>query len=284
MLELYQLEELVAFADHGTISKASEAVGVSQPAMSRSMRLLEEEFGVPIFNRTSNSIELNDTGKKAVEYARAIVESVEKAKESVRSYDRSLKTILVGSEAPAPLWTVLSMLSSTYYDKTIAGEMKDRSGLVSGLRNGTYRFIITTDAVRLPGFSTVFLGEERLSFILPSDHPLASRSTLSFKDLDGENMLLLEHIGFWRDLPEKMMPHSKFFIQDDNTAFNELVRKSSLPSFASNLAGENLEGKVKIPISDKEATVEFYVTGRNADHGILTTMVRRFSANRIDQS
>ena len=54
-MELYQLEELAALAEYGSISKAAESVGVSQPAMSRSMKLLETDIGVPIFQRTRYS-------------------------------------------------------------------------------------------------------------------------------------------------------------------------------------------------------------------------------------
>ncbi len=278
MPEFYQLEELVAFEDHGTISKAAEAVGVSQPAMSRSMKLLEDELGVPIFIRTSNTIQLNDTGRLAASYARQIVSSLHRAIEDVRAYDRSQKTILVGSVAPAPLWSVLSMLSGFHADKTIAGEMKDVKILVDGLKGGTYKYVITTAPLKIPGFTCLRLGEEKLCFVLPKKHPLASRRSLSFADLDGENMLLYENIGFWKGLPERMMPNSKFFIQSDRVAFDELVRKSLLPSFSSDLTSQEVEWKKAIPISDKEAQVTFYVSSRSSEFETLSKLSRNFMA------
>ena len=78
-MELYQLEELAALAEYGSISKAAESVGVSQPAMSRSMKLLEEDIGVSIFQRTSNTIELNDTGRLAASLAIEITSNVKQA-------------------------------------------------------------------------------------------------------------------------------------------------------------------------------------------------------------
>ena len=53
-MELYQLEELAALAEYGSISKAAESVGVSQPAMSRAMKLLETDIGVPIKSSGDN--------------------------------------------------------------------------------------------------------------------------------------------------------------------------------------------------------------------------------------
>ena len=52
MLELFQLEQLVAFADSGTLSKAAEHLHISQPTLTRAMQKLEDEFGVPLFQRS----------------------------------------------------------------------------------------------------------------------------------------------------------------------------------------------------------------------------------------
>ena len=142
-MELYQLEELAALAEYGSISKAAESVGVSQPAMSRSMKLLEADIGVPIFQRTSNTIELNDTGRLAASKAVEITTAVKKAIEEIREF--------VGSVAPAPLWSVISMLSSIETEKTIAGEMKEHRILEDGLRSGTYRYVITNKPLSISG-------------------------------------------------------------------------------------------------------------------------------------
>ena len=49
MIELYQLEQLTAFAKHGTLSKAADELHMSQPTLTRSMQKLESEFGVSLF-------------------------------------------------------------------------------------------------------------------------------------------------------------------------------------------------------------------------------------------
>ena len=48
MLELYLLRQLAAFKEYGTLSEAAERLYLSQPALSRNMRKLEEEIGVPL--------------------------------------------------------------------------------------------------------------------------------------------------------------------------------------------------------------------------------------------
>ena len=56
MIETSLLEQLVAFHDYKTLSAAAEHLLTSQPALSLSMRKLEEDFGVPLFERSKNRL------------------------------------------------------------------------------------------------------------------------------------------------------------------------------------------------------------------------------------
>ena len=69
MLELYDLEKLVAFRREGTLVAASKKLLISQPALSRSMRKLEDEMGVELFTRSKNRMELNENGLLAADLA-----------------------------------------------------------------------------------------------------------------------------------------------------------------------------------------------------------------------
>ena len=63
MIELYELRQFAAFADCGTLSDAAEFLHLSQPALSRNMKKLEEDMGIPLFTRRKNRLELNENGK-----------------------------------------------------------------------------------------------------------------------------------------------------------------------------------------------------------------------------
>ena len=62
MMELYLLEQLIAFSRQGTLSGAAEKLHISQPALSQSMKKLEESLGVSLFERSKNKIALNENG------------------------------------------------------------------------------------------------------------------------------------------------------------------------------------------------------------------------------
>ena len=106
MIELSQLENLLAVEKYGTLSAAAEHIHLSQPALSRSMQKLEDQLRVS-FDRQKNRVSLNATGQLAVEYARRVVEQAGELTRQVRAFDRSRHTISVGSCAPAPLWKML---------------------------------------------------------------------------------------------------------------------------------------------------------------------------------
>ena len=74
MLDLYELKQFTAFADLGTLSKVAEKFHISTPSVTRSMQNVEECFGVTLFSRSKNRIELNETGRFAVAYAKKLID------------------------------------------------------------------------------------------------------------------------------------------------------------------------------------------------------------------
>ena len=96
MMELYQLIQLLAISDCKTMSGAAEKLHLSQPALSRSMKKLEEELQVTLFERQKNKIRFNENGELAVEHARRVVEQANSMIEQVRAFDRSQRTIFIG--------------------------------------------------------------------------------------------------------------------------------------------------------------------------------------------
>ncbi|MBO5496209.1 MAG: LysR family transcriptional regulator, partial [Oscillospiraceae bacterium] len=66
MIELEQLQQLIAVSEAGTISAAADSLHLSQPALTRSLQRLEAELGVSLFHRKRNRVALNDVGELAL--------------------------------------------------------------------------------------------------------------------------------------------------------------------------------------------------------------------------
>lgn len=264
-MELYELRQLVAFAECGTLSNAAESLHLSQPALSRNMKKLEEELGISLFVRSKNHLALNENGTYVLALAKELLSDADALQAKAWTYDRKSRTISLGLCAPAPIWLLTPLLSGQYPDKTIQTEIAEESALLAGLESGSYQLIVLTEQPAGDKYFAKECGHENLMFALPKDHRYAKRKSLTFAEMNGENMLLMNDIGFWGFVPSVKMPDSRFLTQSDRFSFDELVRSSSLPSFTTNLAHKFIDSgadRVDVPISDPDASVTYYLVGR----------------------
>lgn len=262
MLVLSELEQLVTFARCGTLCKAAELLHTSQPTLTRTMRHVEEAFGVSLFSRGKNRIELNETGRIAVEYAERLLLEEQKAIQAVQDYDRSLHTILVKTCAPAPLWTLLPALSHRFPEKTISSQIADTEGIIRDVAAGKCDIGILPDTCPDETLVDQRYIKECLSVDVPDGHALSGQSRLTFEQLNGFNCLLKDRIGFWTELVQDQMPASRFLIQTDAFAFDELVKNSTLLSFSTNLSEQQkgfLNNRKAIPLQDEMAQVQYHL-------------------------
>ena len=88
-MDLKQLTYFVRVADLGSYSKASEALSVSQPFISKQVRQLEVEFGAHFFRRTGRGITLTAEGEMFLARARSILEQVSGARQDLASLKHS---------------------------------------------------------------------------------------------------------------------------------------------------------------------------------------------------
>ena len=265
MLDLNELQQLVAFADLGTLSRVAEKGHISTPSITRSMKHLEESFGVPLFTRSKNRIALNETGLVAVEAARRLLENAGQAVRQVQEFDQRRRTLTVKSCAPAPLWELLPKLSAAHPGMTIASHICPNEKVLEVWAAGGCDIAILPFPLEEPGVDVKEFLHENLSVCVPPSHDLAQHKSLTFAEINGFNFLLRTELGFWDTLCRQKMPASRFLVQTDEFTFNELVHSSSLPCFVtdyfSNLP-ERYPGRVFVPLTDPEASVTFYVHTR----------------------
>lgn len=271
MIELSLLQTLCTFADCGTLSQAAEQLHTSQPALSRAIKKLEDELGIPLFTRTKNHLELNETGREAVRYARRVLEEESIFCERVRAYDRSLHTISIGYCAPIPQQILTPLLNDCFDGMTISSEMGDDADFLDKLADRTYQLAVTHEEPN-PGYSEQFYwkkcGRETLFLAVRPSHPLAFFPEIHLSDLNGQSVLLLTRIGFWMRLCNEKAPNAHFLLQIQTDSFREFVKDTDYPCFASSYTRRqnyNLDGRVLLPIADKEATANYYLVCRQKD-------------------
>lgn len=274
MVEIYLLEQLDAFRRAGTLSAAAEYLHLAQPSLSRSMQKIEDELGVPLFDRHKNRLELNDTGMLASEYAARILDSENEMERHIRSYDRSLHTLTIGSCAPGPLMRLLPQATGTFSDMTISSAIEPEDLLLQKLRDSEYQLAVLPFPADPDEFYCRRYITEQLYLSVNNFHPAASYHSIKFRQMDGQNFIMYAQVGIWETVVRSKMPHARFLKQEDLDAVSEITGRSDLPSFSSSITLQELpqrkNGHINIPFSDKEASITFYIAcAKRAPQNIL---------------
>lgn len=260
MIDFNLLETLVAFEKNRTLLKTAEDLHISQPALTVSMKKIEKELEVNIFDRGKNKISLNDNGMYLVSLAKKLLQERDEMLYKIKSFDKSHTVLNVGTSAIAPNLYYLPKIEKKHNIKIIS-TIENEKILISKLRSGLYDFIFITEKVTYNNFICKKLFSEQLYFSLNKNHPLAKKDSLSFKDVDGESILMNREIGFWDKLVRDNMPNSHFILQDSLDNLRILVDNSNITSFASNLtlSERTIPNRVAVKISNHSAKVDFYI-------------------------
>ncbi|WP_433705308.1 LysR substrate-binding domain-containing protein [Paraburkholderia sacchari] len=83
-MDLKQLRAFVTVAETGNVTRASSLLNLVQPAVSRQLRLLEEDMGTELFDRSRHGMQLTPSGKTMLEYAHRILNEVARAKAEIQ--------------------------------------------------------------------------------------------------------------------------------------------------------------------------------------------------------
>ncbi|MGI5070363.1 LysR family transcriptional regulator [Treponema pectinovorum] len=270
MIETYILKNLVAFADYGTLVATSEKVNITQPSITRSFQKLEQDLGIPLFDRTKNTIALNATGNLAVKYARKILLLQKEMETKLQDFYKKTIEIKIGSIAPMPLQLLTELLSTEYPKTKITGELcEENEVLFTALEKDKFQIIVTTQTRFDERFYSQEFFEEHLKLFIPKTHKLATRKSVCLKDLAGETFIMLSDLGFWKKIKTDLIPNAKFIEQNDIEGLKDIVENSTLPAFVTDFTEKSdllppikKANRIAIPITDEQVNVKFYAVCR----------------------
>lgn len=188
-MTLVQLRHLIALAETGSFSRAAQAQFLTQPALSRSIRALEDELGMPLFDRVGRRTELTAFGRATLERARLLVSDAEELQGSgrrSREGERGTLRIGMGSGPGAMLMTPLLMTIALEHPQVHVEIARGGTELlVQSLRARTLDALVV-DARSLkpaPDLRTELLFEMRGAFMVRRGHPLTRvRGGVRFED------------------------------------------------------------------------------------------------------
>ncbi len=186
-LTLRQLSVFVAVADHGSFVGASGALGLSQPALSQSVRQLEAEVGSPLFVRTTRRVQLTGVGLGLLPQARHILRQVDSMVANISDMVERRRGRVVLACLPSVAWRmmppVLAKNSELFPGITVVVRDMSMRLMRDALRNGEADIGLGNMPTERDGLSAVPLATDSMHAVFPRGHALGSMTTVPWKRL-----------------------------------------------------------------------------------------------------
>jgi DNA-binding transcriptional LysR family regulator len=193
-MELRQLRYFLAVAECMHFTRAAELLNVSQPALSQQIRMLEEEVGARLLERTNRRVQLTPAGIAFRARVQAVVEEAAEAASEARSIERGDGgRILVGFVSTAAMVVLPRILNPfcTRFPRIVV-ELRelDPGAQLEALQQNRIDAGLTSVPTSLPALECKLLTRENLIVALPHQHPAAKYRTVELKHLSEDRILL----------------------------------------------------------------------------------------------
>jgi len=194
-MTLTELRYVVAVAREKHFGKAAKACHISQPTLSVSVKKLEDELGVQIFERRATEVTLTPVGERIVQQAQQALESAD----AVKNVAQVGKDQLVGPLKMGAIYTVgpylfpelIPLLHKKAVGMPLVIEENYTAVLSDKLKNGELDVIVIAQPYDEPGIVTLPLYKEPFVVLMPVGHPLTQRKHIKSEHLENETVLLL---------------------------------------------------------------------------------------------
>ena len=190
-----QIDYCIELAHTLNFSRAAENMFVSQPTLTYQIKLLEEEVGFTIFERSEKGAALTPAGTQFVSFLAGMREDLKRAIEQGQNfsatYRDSISVSLMVRQAVYFLPEAIRLFSETHGDVQITPVFQYENGVESFLRNEIdILFALKEQTKHIPGISVYELFESRVYLIADKTDPLAGKNIIQEEDLYGRTLMV----------------------------------------------------------------------------------------------
>jgi len=231
-MDLRLLSRFIVVAETGSINKAAARLHLSQPALTKSIQLLEERIGVTLIVRGPRGISLTEVGQMMLRHAKLMEAEVRKLDGEISAFKNiSLGHVKIGvPPGPGFLTTVMPIATHRFADKglrvTFDVTMGTRADLLRPLLLGDIDFMVASagdDDVSGDLVREELYVERRLLVVSPS-HPLASVKTVKPEDVRAYPWAILKQGEFHAGSLADLIHHEDFSSSVINSNSTQFVK------------------------------------------------------------
>lgn len=196
-MELRQLATFVAVAEEGSFTRAADRLHVVQSAVSAGVRNLEKELGSMLFDRSTHTVKLTDSGRALLPGARATLAAAQAARDAVDEANAGLrgKVVLGTMQAQGMRAIDFAGLLGAFHAEHPGVEVEIRhSGGSSEMARDVLEgrldlaFVALADE-RPPGLELIRLAREPIMLAVPAGHHFAKNTDIELRELQGETLV-----------------------------------------------------------------------------------------------
>ena len=194
-MELRHLRYFIGVAEEENVSRAALKLHVSQPALSRQIRDLEEELGFSLLERSAKSVRLTEAGRTFLIEARAVLQRAEVAVKTARSVATGGRGELHVGYAPSLTARILPPALRAFQAElpNVRVKLHDLSTeeMLAGLREGKLQIalVVRLTPALLRGLRFEELARDSICLAVAPKHPLAARRTVTLAEVTREPLI-----------------------------------------------------------------------------------------------
>lgn len=186
-MNLDHLRYFVRLAEVRHYTRAAEQLGISQPSLSHAINQIEAELGVPLFEKSGRNTTLTRFGEEFLECAEHSLSILDAGIETLQRYGRGEGVVRLGFLRTLGI-NYIPQLTSDFLkaDPDCNVQFSFHSGLSSELLEDLiqrkYDFVFCSEPDPALGLNAVAVDSQELVVIVPKDHPLAERESISLAE------------------------------------------------------------------------------------------------------
>jgi DNA-binding transcriptional LysR family regulator len=186
----------VAVAEMENVSRAGLRLHVSQPALSRQIRDLEDEIGFSLLERTAKSVRLTDAGRAFLDNARALLQNADEAVTKARAVASAEPTELHVGYSPTPTAEILPKILRAFQRAMPNVHIKlhdwSNNAILNGIRDGRLQLGLIVPPLKASALHDVRYEElfhERVCVAVALQHPFARRRAIPIAEVAAEPLI-----------------------------------------------------------------------------------------------
>jgi DNA-binding transcriptional LysR family regulator len=201
-MEIQQARYFVALCETLNFTRAAERSNVTQPSLTRAIKLLEDELGGPLFNRERNQTHLTELGRLVEPHVREVLAQAQTAKIRATAFFQlktaRLKLGITHDMPLSPLHETLQHYAARHPETEIEIFDERLEPLQEALRCGEFEVVVLPlRAADLDDLHYYPLGESHLHLIMPEAHPLAAKASVPLAELAGQCLICGTACQLW---------------------------------------------------------------------------------------